>query len=176
MSAENSEFAVVHSLLRRGRLTAALALLLKPGAMAINEPYRSDLNHAWYCVGDIFFRQKKYDDAKNAFKRAVVFRPDDESALEAIGNCYNEQRRPKLAERFFRQALGVPHSINPDERAEIKFNLANALFDQGRLDEAIQVYRQLIRGPVSIRKSAAKNLDLAEGLKVRSAKPARTDA
>jgi len=84
----------------------------------------------------------------------------------AVGNCYDEQNRPKLAERYFRRALGVSHPIKPADRASITFNLANALFDQGRWDDAIELYMQLIKGHVSIRPGARKNLDLARRRKV----------
>lgn len=166
-------FVRVHSLMKQGRLSTALRMLLNSETNMINDAFRLDKNHAWYCVGDIFFRQKNFEAAKNAFKRSVDYRPDDEDALEAVGNCYDELKRPKLAERYFRRALDVStHTIKASERAAITFNLANALFDQGRLDEAIELYKQLTTGHVSIRKSAKKNLALAENRKSRS-RPSR---
>lgn len=160
---DTDPFDRVHSLMKNGKFVNALRLLREPGANAISTSFRFDPNHAWYCVGDILYRQGDFKAASAAFKRSLSSRPDDAEALEAIGNCYDAQSRPKLAERYFRRALAVlDKPLTVAKRSDITFNLANALYDQGRLDEAIDLYRQLEDGHRSIRQVAKKNLHLAE--------------
>lgn len=160
---DKEPFANVHALMRDEKWSAALGILCDAQTGALSEKFLFDRNHAWYCVGDIHFRQEKYELAKQAFKKSVSYRRDDEDALMAIGNCYNALRRSKLAERYFRQALNVPGStFSAKIRAEMRFNLANSLLDQSRFDEAITLFKRLTRAHVSIRTSARKNLIFAE--------------
>ena len=156
-------FTLIHRYLRRGKLSIALELLVNSKTNRINSEFQYDKNHAWYCVGDIFYRQSHFREAKDAFKRSLYFRIDDIEALTAIGNCYDELGRPKLAERYFRRALGhCKPAIQNVDHFSIKFNLANALFDQNRIQEAILLYRQLSKAPESIKLKAKKNEALAK--------------
>jgi tetratricopeptide (TPR) repeat protein len=156
-------FTRIHTLLRQGKLSTAFDLLLDVNTQQINGAFRFDRNHAWYCVGDILYRQSLFDEAKNAFKKSIRTRPDDEQGLMAIGDCYDELNKPKLAERYYRRALSVPAADNKGgRRFAIILNLANALFDQGRMTEAIKFYKKLADAPVLIKRKAKKNLALAE--------------
>lgn len=170
-SAAEDPFARVHSLLRQGELSAALGLLCDQDRKQIGDVFRVDRNHAWYCVGDILYRQGRINEAKDAFKKSVRTRSDDVQALMAIGNCYDQLKKPKLAERYFSRALSFCNRRNSgDKRNEILFNLANSLFDQGRMDEAIRTYKKLNRAPLELRRKAKRNLALA--VKKRSPPPA----
>jgi tetratricopeptide (TPR) repeat protein len=158
-------FTWIYGLLRRGRLTVALNSLLDEDSQQIKGPFRSDRNHAWYCVGDILYRQGKFDAAKGAFKKSLRTRHDDVQALIAIGNCYDELKKPMFAERYFSRALTtLDKSADKSEadREAIIFNLANAIFDQGRMIKAIKFYEQLDQASKEIREKAMKNLVLAK--------------
>jgi tetratricopeptide (TPR) repeat protein len=81
----------------------------------------------------------------------------------AIGDCYDELNRPKFAERYYRHALSVLTTDNKgDRRFAITLNLANSLFDQGRMTEAIKFYIKLADAPALIKRKAKRNLALAE--------------
>lgn len=164
--ATKNPFVKIHDLLRGGSLSAALNLLYSPETGQINEKFLIDRNHAWYTAGDIFFRQHKFLEAISAFQKSLRTRPDDVDALMAIGNCYDELKRPKLAERYFRRALDLNES-GEEQTCQVLFNLANALFDQRRFKEAAELYQKLERAPLDLRRKARKNYLLATG---RSAK------
>jgi tetratricopeptide (TPR) repeat protein len=166
MATNNEDpFSRIHKLLRQGKLAIALNSLRDAYTGQIKDAFRFDRNHAWYCVGDVLYRQKKFDESRDAFKRSLRTRPDDVQALMAIGNCYDALRKPKFAGRYFARAL---NAFDQDkERAKPKreaiiLNLANALFDQGYLTEAIKLYKKLDKAPLEIRTKAKKNLALAE--------------
>lgn len=156
-------FNKLHPILRAGRYRTALGLILDANTGRLRNQFNVDRNHSWYCVGDILFKQKKFNDSLLAFRRASRSRPDDAQALMAIGNCYDALSRPRYAERYFRRALAA---ARPREfsrlRHDITFNLANSLFDQGRMYEAIEFYRTLSRAPAELRAIAKANLALAK--------------
>lgn len=155
----NDPFAKIHELLRRGKLSIALNLLIDASTNQIEDVFRFNRNHAWYCVGDVLYRQSKFDESKGAFKKSLRRRPEDVQALMAIGNCYDELKMPKFAERYFARALNVLNQNKEKARPRreaIMLNLANALFDQRRMTEAIKVYKKLGRAPLDIRRKAKK--------------------
>jgi tetratricopeptide (TPR) repeat protein len=155
-------FIRIHALLRQGKLSTAFSLLLDANTKRINGAFRFDRNHAWYCVGDILYRQDQFDEAKNAFKRSIRICPDDAQGLMAIGDCYDELKKPKFAERYYRRALSLStRDKTGDRRYAITLNLANSLFDQGRMAEAIKFYKKLTEAPATIKHRAKSNLALA---------------
>lgn len=112
-------------------------------------------------LGIFFFKKHDFDSAKSSFKKSVRSRPDDIQALLAIGNCYDELRRPKLAERYFARALKHLGKDKNKLRNAIVLNLGNALFDQGRMNEAIKQYKKLKNAPLDIQQKAKRNIALA---------------
>lgn len=83
---------------------------------------------------------------KTRSKKSLRTRQDDVQALIGIGNCYDELKKPMFAERYFSRAFTtLDNSADKSEadRETIIFNLANAIFDQGRMIEAIKFYEQL---------------------------------
>jgi len=58
----------------------------------------------------------------------------------ALGNCYDEPRRPKDAEKCLKRALAY---CGNKHRSTIQFNLGNSLFDQERYNEAISHYQEV---------------------------------
>lgn len=43
---------------------------------------KTDSAEAWYCKGEIFFRQNKYEEAFEAFSRALDIKPGFEDAAK----------------------------------------------------------------------------------------------
>jgi tetratricopeptide (TPR) repeat protein len=134
-------FDDIHAFLRDQKPRKALRRLLTPDG-ALRAGFE-DKNHAWYCAGCALFELGNYAEARNAFSRALREDCSDVQCLLAIGNCYEAERKPKLAEMAFRSGL----STNPDRttEAKLKLNLANSLFDQRRDIEALSLYKGLTR-------------------------------
>ena len=84
--------------------------------------------------------------------------PEDWQAMWALGNCHSELKKPKKAERCFRDALEL---ASTEARPKLIFNLGNALFDQQRFQEAIAVYHKLPAGHDLVRQ-AKNNIALAQ--------------
>ena len=164
MTIENQDpFAKIYILIKQRKLARVLRLIIDPKTNQLRDSVRFDRNHAWYCAGDIFYKQNNLNEAKEAFKKALRAWPDDIDALTTIGNCYDELRRPKLAERYFRRALLVPATkLDKEKRQSIMLNIGNSLFDQHRFTEACKFYRNLLDAPAEIGVRAKKNLALAE--------------
>jgi tetratricopeptide (TPR) repeat protein len=153
---QERSFDLVHSLIRRRRYAIALGMLLNAGSGRIRVEFVWDRNHAWYCVGEIAFRQDNFVRAVNAFKNAFANGNTDVASLLAIGNCYDQMSRPALAERYFRRALALTPSR--DDAATATYNLANALFDQRRYSEAMIFYKEVSRRRDEIGAKARRNM------------------
>lgn len=153
-------FGEVYSEIRLGNYENALTLLLREDRH-LRCPFKSaNANHAWYVVGDTYFKLGKFSYAINAFKNSLRACRDDVEALWAIGNAYSEIGRPRLAERYFRKALYLDKT-NSDE---LSFNLGNALFDQKKYAEAISIYLKVKRKNKAIWKKSLKNIKLSRSM------------
>ena len=151
----SNPFESIHALLAKGQTSRALSRLLDRTSGKLRDAFAWDANHAWYCVGGAEFRRGNYQDAVQAFRKAFRADSSDVVCLIAIGNCYDAQHKPKLAERVWREALGLePKGRN---RATVVCNLGNALFDQKRYEEAAQCYSPLVKRRDDIGRMARKN-------------------
>ena len=118
-----------------------------------------------YSAADTLYKAKRFAAALAGFRRALSLAPDDADTLWAIADCYNEQKRHRLAERYYRSA--IKHA-SVKQRPTLYFNLGNALLDQKRFKAAAQAYRY---APA---KMACKNLSLAkERLLTSRSRPTR---
>lgn len=106
-----------------------------------------------YTAADYLYRKGRVAAALTGFRRALSLAPGNVDTLWAIADCYDEQKRPRLAERYYRSAIKYAPAR---QRPTLYFNLGNALFDQKRSNDAVQSYR---RAPVTM---ARKNLALAK--------------
>lgn len=150
-------FEKVYALVKQGLYGSALDLLYNNQTQKLNPQYKFDTNHAWYNVGDVFYRQGEYQRAIGAFKKALRTRVDDVDALWAVGNCYADMNRPKLAERYFRKAI----VFAPDKWVLI-YNLGNSLFDQGKYQDAMGLYMKIPPSETDLFSAAKKNIQLAQ--------------
>ncbi len=100
----------------------------------------SDLNHSLYEKGRTFYNAGDYRKATAAFKEALEYWPEDGEAWLALGNCYDASKKPKRAEKCFRQSLA--HETEKF-RDKALFNLGNSLYDQCLFEEAIECYDKI---------------------------------
>jgi tetratricopeptide (TPR) repeat protein len=152
-------YALIYQLIKAGDYKLAIRSMVNLKSGRLKSPFKQDANHAWYCVGDAYFKSENFLEAITAFQRARKADPEDAMCFLALGNSYDAIGRPKLAERMFRQAL-VMHLDNFD-RASALFNLGNALYDQCRYAEAIEQYQQLRMRKDEIGDKARKNITRA---------------
>lgn len=152
-------FVAVYKLLKMGKFEEAIAVLQDPATGRIRREFALNRNHAWYCVADSKFRSGDVRAAVSDFKKAYEADPEDVQCLLAIGNCYDELGKPKLAERFLHKAL----SLKPTGRtkAAVLVNLGNSLLDQQRWADALEYFAAPSRRKDEIGTVAKKNLALA---------------
>ena len=117
-----------------------------------------DPNHIAYVRGDRKFKERRYTDAAKYFMAALEEWPEDWMAMDALGNCYSEMKKPRKAEKWFRLAI---ENAPLENHVKLKYNLGNALFDQQRFAEAIQMYREVPSGH-EIWRLAANNITASE--------------
>ncbi len=97
-----------------------------------------------YNLGNLFFKAGKFYDALDQYNQAIAVWPDFFEAYHNRGNIFFYFRDyPKAIEQY-RLAIKV-NGLNPD----VFYNLANALYEQGRFDEsrraimtAVQLYEK----------------------------------
>jgi len=121
-------------------------------------PHASKLNHAAYGRGCEHFNRANYYLAVEEFETALEYWPGDWQAWFALGNCWDEAFKPKKAESCFRKSL----ELSPQEKIpNAYYNLGNSLYDQNRLEEAIECYN-LVPENHPLNEAACENSKLAK--------------
>ena len=118
----------------------------------------SDPNHIAYVRGDKAFKAGRFAEAAQYFLLALEEWPEDWQAMHALGNSCCELKKPRKAEKWFRRAIEL---APPEEGFGLIYNLGNALFDQGRYDDAIETYQQVPHGH-AIWPRAKRNIGLCQ--------------
>lgn len=149
-------FKPLYKLIKSRQYDEALEALFVGDIAKLKSQFKSDTNHAWYLVGDIYFKQLRFRDGITAFKKSLRTRRDDYQALWAIGNCYSEIKMPAIAERYFKKAL----SYKPDDQ-RLLYNLGNTLLDQGRYQEALDAYKKISKLDMPLYQLVKKNSAIA---------------
>lgn len=98
------------------------------------------LNNALYQAADELYKQGKIKEALEEFKKALKAWPTDSDSAWAIADCYSEMGKPEEAEDYYKKALKY---CPEDKRADLTYNIGNALFDQRRFKEAILIYETI---------------------------------
>ncbi len=157
----SDQFDEIHKLLKAGKGNTALAMLINKETGRINKAYRADLNHAWYLVGSIFYKQEKFYDALLAFKKSYRHWKEDIAAIRAIGTCYSELGNPKIAKYYFIKAKTIGGKKYKDIDI-LNYNLGNAYFDMGKYDLAISEYIKVRKSDKETYQLAQKNIEHAK--------------
>jgi tetratricopeptide (TPR) repeat protein len=152
-------FEHVHSLISTKRYSVALNILLNNKG-EIRDTFDDDRNHAWYLVGDIWFKQKRFRNALFAFRRAIHEYGSDADSYWAIADCYSALGIYKMAEKYYRKSLFLR------KRKEVIYDLANAIYDQKKYVESIKLYKQ-VQGFSALGLKARHNLVLAKNKMAR---------
>jgi len=93
---------------------------------------------AMYELAALKQSQKNDADARQLLERAVTVNPNNEWYWLALADTYEKTNDLAKLENVFNELI----RINPD-KADYYFDKANAYFLQGRLDEALAVYKKI---------------------------------
>ena len=136
-------------------------------AISLNDKYLD----AWKNLGLLHLHLDKFNDAENAFSRVLSIKPKDVSTLTSLANVYKEKGEYITAINTYKQVLAIePNYINAIHNlgltyklseqlelalacfrqakvlaphvAEIDYNEANTLFEQGDYVGAEELYWQ----------------------------------
>lgn len=88
---------------------------------------------------ELLLAEKQYKKAIDIARRGLLLAPDSHLFHHILGLCYTELGRLQIAERHYRQAL----ALQPASKHQLQTNLAWNLRQQGRLDEAAELYTKL---------------------------------
>lgn len=99
-----------------------------------------------YHEADSLYRTGNFKPARAMFKKALALAPGDSDTLWALGSCLSELGKPHQAEHYFRLARARAEF---SRRGDLLYNIANALFDQGRRRAALQLYVRVPRSAQS---------------------------
>ena len=138
------------------RRLGALALVLLTAAVVQENPWAESAS-SLVEKGNRLYREKRYDEALEAYGRAMQQAPGSPVLNLNIGNAlYGKGEYEKAYERY-RQAFTAKEK-NLAQGA--RFNAGNAHFAQEKWQEAIQHYKEALRID-SADRDAKKNLELA---------------
>lgn len=120
-----------------GRGAAALALIARIAALP-PETAAAHLQHA-----QLLIAQGRHAEAEAPARRALLAAPRDLTVHHVLGVIFTETGRTLAGERHYRAAAAGLQVPSPTLSANLAWNLRQ----QGRLDEAATLYREVLAGP-----------------------------
>lgn len=108
----------------------------------MNEEAMWEQHLARYREADSLYRAGDLRSAQRVFFKALALAPGDVDTLWALGSCFSESGKPHAAERYFRRARA---RAGWQRKGDLLHNIANSLFDQGRLQAALRLYIRVPR-------------------------------
>ena len=106
--------------------------------IALNPQARNAYRH----LGNALYKQKRYEEAVDAYRVAIAQRPNHAKAHFNLGGVLNKLRRFEEAETHLRRAI----ALEPKTKYRYR-HLGNALYEQGRYAEAVDAYRVAVQHP-----------------------------
>jgi len=102
------------------------------------EPGTENARIAWLNMGNVLDDAGKYTEAIEAYEKALVISPKDDSAYYNLGLAYKHAKRPEEAVRAWQRASAL-NEKNPGPRLAI----ADYYYDSGLTDLAENEYRKI---------------------------------
>jgi tetratricopeptide (TPR) repeat protein len=136
----------------RAALAHAEAGDLDGALAAMEQAIRRDSSYApahWQ-RGYWLLKRGQLEDAKKAFERALSIDAGDQAAIAGMARIESLSGQPAEAARP-REPLSAWHDpwaleLEPSRRTQVaRLDVAQALVESGRMDEAVRLYRQLLR-------------------------------
>lgn len=86
------------------------------------------------------FNEKKIDEAKKIFEKAILLEKNNFLVLESLGVINGQQGNHQKASFYFLQAVNIkPNSLN------ININLANSLLEMGEYEKSLFYYNKILK-------------------------------
>ena len=101
---------------------------------------RPDNAEAWIQLGNVYFDAGRYNEAVNAYERAVELDPNKPDVWTDLGVMYRRTKRPERAVDAFGKAM----ALNPEHKTA-RFNTGVVLmFDLDKREEALSIWKSLL--------------------------------
>ncbi|MCS7036426.1 MAG: VWA domain-containing protein [Saprospiraceae bacterium] len=123
------------------RVHKTVALLLVAGLLQL--PLQAQSARDWMRQGDTYYAEGRYNEAEQAYRKAVQKAPADAQALYNHGNALYKQGKYAEAQQAWEKAL--PIAATPAQKADTWHNIGNALAQQGNMPAAIRAYENSLR-------------------------------
>jgi tetratricopeptide (TPR) repeat protein len=130
----------------------ALSILISQRLVAEKLGDRKEVSHAWMNMGIIYFMQRAYQQALDAYQKGLAIEEElgrkSESAafLTSIGLVQSALGKPKPAIEYFERGLAIHEQLN--ERASVAQaleNIGNVHYEQGDYPLATDFYRKSLK-------------------------------
>ncbi|MBW2645375.1 MAG: tetratricopeptide repeat protein, partial [Deltaproteobacteria bacterium] len=121
--------------------------------LALASQITDDIPEIYKDLGDLYRRQHLYEQAVDAYSKALKIAPDSREIRNCLVNTYQEAGNMELAIRECKR------------RPRLYFSLGNLYYRSGRYDEAITSYTKAIRTDDPNRVKAYNNLGIVYGKK-----------
>jgi tetratricopeptide (TPR) repeat protein len=94
---------------------------------------------AWFSLGNAYFRERRYREAIDHFKKALALKPDYDLAVINIAAAYRQLGDDDAALAGFEHYL----TIDPKD-AYVHYQMGEIWLDRGNLDRAEQLFRRAL--------------------------------
>jgi len=101
--------------------------------------YKTDFAGGWYLQGELSRRNKEYDNALNAYTKAISYDPRMYEAMNGKGTVYKVQQNYRAALSNYKQSISIME-YQPTTTADI----GDCLLVSGEIDQSIKYYRKAL--------------------------------
>jgi len=105
-----------------------------------------NLWEAWYDTGWVLQEMRQLEKAAEAYEKALAINAAHAPSVAALGAAYLGLRRPGDAARVYRRFLDGNKAVAPAVERSLRIQLASALRQSGKGDDAIAELRNVLRG------------------------------
>lgn len=108
--------------------------------ITVLEPVSENARVAYLNMGNILDEAQRYDEAIDAYKKALAIDPADSSALYNLGIAYKHSGKGELAIETWRKAA----ELEPDDPANL-MAIGDYYYEKGLYDYALDEYGRVVR-------------------------------
>jgi TolA-binding protein len=126
----------------------------------ISKQYAAFIN---FYLGESYYEQRQYEDAIKQYKKVEKFSPSLDVEYKTkfhLGKSYIEQEEYNRARNLFRKMLTAPRfkGFIPSIKAE----MARIYYLENKMDEALDLYKEVVRDRISSTGTAEASFSLAK--------------
>ncbi|HOC16999.1 MAG TPA: sulfatase-like hydrolase/transferase [Vicinamibacterales bacterium] len=105
---------------------------------------------AWFNLGNVHFRQRRYEDAIGYFKRTLELKPDYDLPVINMANAYRQLGQDEAA------LAGYEHYLTIDPKnAPVRYQMGEIYLDRGDVAQAEENFRKALE--IDPREASARN-------------------